>query len=337
MKTRFIIGLTMAALVIPRGGFGQNRSEDANADGADGLYLKVQIFLDGENFGPGKIDGRWGEFTGKALARYQRAHGGEAPETESDASPRSFELPLEKINSPTTTYRITAADAANVGEVPAEPEAQQKLKVLPYRSLVELVAERFHADVDLIERLNEGKNLGGLREGDEVTVPNVGEPFDLATVKQRADDGDKEKGKKDEEGAGNARRIEIDVGQKMLELKEGDKLLAAFPITPGSSALPAPKGQWRVQSVTWMPWFRRDEKMLKEGERGDVFQNLPPGPNNPVGIAWIALDKNGIGIHGTNEPEGIGRSTSHGCIRLANWDAWRLGQMIRAGTPVEIR
>ncbi len=84
------------------------------------------------------------------------------------------------------------------------------------------------------------------------------------------------------------------------------------------------------------PKFRWDEKMLHEGVRGEEYFLLPPGPNSPVGIFWAGLDKSGIGIHGTSAPESIGRSTSHGCIRLANWDAIRFSRLVNAGAPVDI-
>jgi len=97
-----------------------------------------------------------------------------------------------------------------------------------------------------------------------------------------------------------------------LEVREGDKLIAEFPITPGSKTLPAPLGEWKILGIATMPWFRHDEGVLNHGVRTNDFYNLPPGPNNPVGILWMGLNKPGIGIHGTNNPETIGRAGSHG-------------------------
>lgn len=76
-----------------------------------------------------------------------------------------------------------------------------------------------------------------------------------------------------------------------------------------------------------------------DGRNGEFTRKalgLPPGPNNPVGVMWIALDKKGIGIHGTEDPDSIGRSSSHGCIRLANWDVVNLAGMVHTGVPVTI-
>jgi hypothetical protein len=102
----------------------------------------------------------------------------------------------------------------------------------------------------------------------------------------------------------------------MLDLLEANQVIASFPITPGSKNLPAPIGTWQVVKVTTMPVFRWDEAMLKHGRRSGNFYTIPPGPRNPVGIVWIGLNKKGIGIHGTDSPDTIGRSASHGCIRL---------------------
>jgi lipoprotein-anchoring transpeptidase ErfK/SrfK len=123
----------------------------------------------------------------------------------------------------------------------------------------------------------------------------------------------------------------------MLDLFKGGRLVGSYPITPGSEHLPAPKGEWIIEKIAWNPPFRWDKEMLMKGKRGSNAFNLPPGPNSPVGILWMQLNKPGIGIHGTAEPETIGRSASHGCIRLANWDAFDLGQKVQLRTPVTIR
>jgi len=89
--------------------------------------------------------------------------------------------------------------------------------------------------------------------------------------------------------------------------------------------------------VAKLPNFRYDKKMLKEGGRSDNFHMLPPGPNNPVGVIWIALNRKGVGIHGSDSPDAIGRNVSHGCIRLANWDIVKLASLVKGGVPVTIR
>jgi lipoprotein-anchoring transpeptidase ErfK/SrfK len=133
------------------------------------------------------------------------------------------------------------------------------------------------------------------------------------------------------------RVITVDTKNRMLDLTEGDKLLASFPITPGSSTLPAPKGTWKILGICELPTFRHDESMLNHGVRSKDFHMIPIGPRNAVGVMWMGLNKPGIGVHGTNSPWNIGRTGSHGCIRVANWDIIRLSSMVSEGMKVIIK
>nr|WP_255411112.1 L,D-transpeptidase [Legionella sp. km772] len=128
----------------------------------------------------------------------------------------------------------------------------------------------------------------------------------------------------------------MNIKEATLIVYEGEEILAAFPISSGSKDLPTPKGLWNIQKITYLPEFRYDKKMLTEGKKGKHYYNLPSGPNSPVGVVWIGLNKSGIGIHGTDTPQTIGRSTSHGCIRLSNADAMKLSTLITLHTPVQI-
>ena len=287
------------------------------------IITRLQIFLDQEKFCPGIIDGRTGEFTMKALGRYQLAHGLPVTKKLEDAS----ELPLNQISPIYTTYTIQQEDLRQVGDVPRKPEAQCKVKRLPYSSLLEFLEERFHASPPFLEKLNRDKNLEKLAVGDTVRVPNVA-PFKIEEVH--------EQGKLPMVPEFKTRRIHVDTKERMLDLFENDKLIASFPITPGSERLPAPSGKWHIVGIATMPTFRHDEGVLNYGVRTDHFYEIPSGPNNPVGVVWCGLSKPGIGIHGTNVPETIGRAGSHGCIRLANWDAIRFCTMVTEGTPVVI-
>jgi lipoprotein-anchoring transpeptidase ErfK/SrfK len=130
--------------------------------------------------------------------------------------------------------------------------------------------------------------------------------------------------------------VKIDTKINMLEVYEGDKLIAAYPVTIGSAQTASPVGEWKVRRITKLPTFRYDKEMLLHGRRSGNFYLLPPGPRNPVGVMWIALNKKGIGIHGTNEPDSIGRAASHGCVRLTNWDVLRLATKIKSGDSVSI-
>ena len=166
-----------------------------------------------------------------------------------------------------------------------------------------------------------------MKPGDTVFVPNV-VPFKIEDVK--------EIGRLPVIPEYKSRLIHIDTKEKMLDLTEGEKLLASYPITPGSQQLPAPAGTWKILGIATLPWFRHDEGVLNHGVRTDNFYNIPAGPSNPVGVLWCGLNRPGIGVHGTNQPFTIGRAGSHGCIRLANWDAIRLSTMITEGMTVVI-
>ncbi len=293
----------------------------AEPAGAQEILTRLQIFLDQQNFCPGKIDGRGGEFTTKGLIHYQRSHG--LPETgKVDAS-----IPLDSVYPIYTTYALTAADMKSVGRVPAKPSEQAKLKYMAYRSVVEFLEERFHSDPNFLRKLNPKVKMDSLKVGDVVRVPNVA-PFKLEDLR--------EIGHMPDRPEFLNRTVLVSPKEKMLDVYDDKKLIAAFPITPGSTHLPAPPGVWMVVGIAELPWFRWDEMMLNHGQRSANFFNIPAGPRNPVGVIWIGLDRRGIGLHGTSTPETIGRSGSHGCIRLANWDAVRLANMLTNKITVTI-
>ena len=287
------------------------------------VITRLQIFLDQRSFSPGKIDGRWGEFVAKALQRYQRANGLPA----SGQIDGDLQQQLQHIFPIYTTYVLTQDDFNRVGNIPYKPKEQAKVKAMLYRSMTEFIAERYHSGENFITKLNKDLKLDILKPGDTIRVPNV-PPFQIETLH--------EVGSLPKNPEFVKRQIKIDTRYRMLDIMDGDKLLSSYPITPGSKKLPAPIGTWKIVGIATMPWFRWDEAMLNHGERSENFYNIPPGPRNPVGIAWIGLSKRGIGIHGTSSPDTIGRSGSHGCIRLANWDAARVINQVTEGMTVLI-
>ncbi len=288
------------------------------------VTTQAQIFLDQQLFGPGKIDGRPGEFYTKALIRYQRAHG--LPETgKVDAN-----IPLDTVFPVYTFYTIQESDMKYVGDSPTKPAEQAKKKYLPYPTTLEFLCERYHSAPEFLTKLNKGVNLEDLKVGDSVRVPNV-EPFKIEELPKQ--------GNLPARPNYLERVIHIHRNEKMLDLLDGDKLIAAVPITPGvagGGAKETPAGTWKILGIAANPTFRWDEGVLNHGVRTETFFNLPSGPRNPVGICWIGLNKPGIGIHGTNNPMTIGRAQSHGCMRVANWDVIRLSKMITQGMKVII-
>ncbi len=280
--------------------------------------VQLQILLDAQHFGPGVVDGHAGEFTKKALAFYRQAKG-LAPDAQPDASGIQ----------PYTTYAITADDLKVIGTMATEPADLAKQERLPYSSLVELLGERFHTTQAFIKHLNPSQNIDTLPAGSVVTVPNINKPFraDKFTSNYPAPPA----------SVAAVRRVIVDTHERMLQVREGDRLIAAFPITPGSSDHPAPLGEWKVVGAVPWPWYRYDEGVLDRGERTATFFQFPPGPNSPVGILWTGLNRPGVGIHGTTNPETIGRAGSHGCIRLANWDAAAFYTLVQKNMPVTIQ
>ena len=297
----------------------QNSSRVLSAKDRE-AQVRVQVFLDGALFGPGKVDGLQGEFTTKAVVNFQKAHG-----LEPNGVPDSLPIPQDAPSY--TEYTIKPDDRKFVGNLPSKPMDQAHLQYLPYDSLAEFLAERFHCSTSLLEHLNPFIKLEQLKIGDTVRVPAV-MPFQIEDVRAIAQLPEKPEFK--------GRSIYINRKERQLQLNDGEVLLASVPITPGSETLPTPPGKWRIYGITTMPSFRWDEGVLNHGVRTDQFFMLPPGPNNPVGVVWCALNRPGIGIHGTNQPDTIGRAFSHGCMRVANWDVIRLVQMVTAGITVVI-
>ena len=324
-----------------------HKRSDAEIEAA----TQLQLFLDRANFSPGKLDGHYSDFTFKALALYRQSRGEPVtphPSTP-DTAPDLNRIDMASVSPVFIQYTVTEADLQNVGPVPNAVREKAKLKALLYRDAGEEIAEKFHCDEKFLGELNPGKNGGALKPGDQVRVPNV-EPFELDAVKdlkpgseiapEVANDIPNEPEQKPdpnrEPAAAAKTSVKVDVKTNMLGVFDGDKIIAAYPVTVGSKQTATPIGEWKVRGVAKLPTFRYDKRMLKHGERSKNFHILPPGPNNPVGVVWIALNKRGIGIHGTDDPNTIGQAVSHGCIRLANWDVVRLAGRVKAGVPVSV-
>jgi len=332
----------------------EQKRDDAQIEAA----TRLQVFLDRANFSPGALTGHYGEFTIKALALYRQSRGEQppAPPAKPDTAPDISSLDLASFGPAFILYTVADADLQNIGPLPSAKAAQAKLKFLPYRDTAEALAEKFHCDVHFLEQLNPGKTKT-IKAGDQLKVPNI-EPFELAAVKDlkpgseiaslaandlpdendvRNDESAPATKEKSAEPGPPAISVKIDTKTNMLGVFEADKLVASYPVTIGSAQTASPIGEWKVQRITKLPRFRWDEEMLKHGQRSGKFYMLPPGPRSPVGVIWIALNKKGIGLHGTNAPDTIGHSVSHGCVRLTNWDVVRLAQKVKAGVPVSIQ
>lgn len=284
--------------------------------------VKRQVFLDRANFRPGKIDGQSGEFTDRAEARYRQAIN----------LPANALLDFSSITNPYREYTATEADLAWIGPQAEEPAQQEKLKAMLYADLWELVAEKFHCDVDFLHELNPG--LKDVKAGTVFRVPDT-EEFSLAEVQTAKEKYERAK-EEPQKNEPSPHRLVLSLKERWIDVYENDRLVAGFPCTPGSRQIPVPAGIWEVKTNVPLPYFRWDKSMLETGKRSDNAYNLPPGPRNPVGVVWIGINKTGVGMHGTNVPDQIGRNESHGCIRLANWDAFLLSSLVAPGVSLEV-
>ncbi len=284
--------------------------------------IRLQILLDGKQFGPGKIDGAIGQFTRKAVAHYNVLFG-----LEHDNYYQVITQSEAEVAELYTTYTVTEGDFKFIANIPYKPAEQEKVKYLAYRSIEEFVAERFHTDEKFLAKTNPDLVWSKVVAGTEIKVPNV-EPFQIEDVETNKSFG------KDE--VLSKRLVIIDTSQKIAAIWDGDQLIATFPVTPGREKF-IHRGKWKMLNMINTPEFRWDKSMLDTGARSDTYYQLPAGPNSPIGIFWAGLSKAGIGMHGTALPHTIGRSRSAGCIRLANWDAVRLAALVRPGATVEMR
>ncbi|MSU63264.1 MAG: murein L,D-transpeptidase [Pedosphaera sp.] len=274
--------------------------------------LDVQVALSRQAISAGSLDGRVGSQTRAALRAFQaREH--LSPSGEPDAQTKAL-LPVSE--PPLTTYIITTNDLARLTPVGRTWLAKSQQERLDYETILEFVAEKGHAHPGLIRTLNKGVEWTNVLAGTVVTIPNVRYP------PRRA----------------KAAFVTIHLAEKTLQVFDiSTNLLAHFPCSIAQRVEKRPVGQLLVEKLAPNPNYKFDPEVFPESaearELGRILM-IPPGPNNPVGTAWIGLNKPGYGIHGTPRPEEVGRTESHGCFRLANWNAEYLIQLVSVGTPV---
>lgn len=302
----------------------------AAAGRADPLLIKAQVLLDRARFSPGAIDGRDGDNLRGALEAFAAAQG--LPAT-TRLTPELFEkLQATSPDPVVTEYTITEADAAGpfTDKIPPKLEQQADLDSLGYTDAREMLAERFHMQRDLLSALNPGKALD--RAGTVITVAAV-----PALETGKAKDGAKD-GAKNGPKATKVTRVEVDkAARRVRAYGENDALVGSFPASVGSEEKPAPTGTFKVTGVAFEPTYTYNPEYRFKGVEARTKFSIKAGPNNPVGLVWIDISKPSYGIHGTPDPEKVGKTESHGCVRLTNWDVRDLANHVQRGAKVEFK
>jgi peptidoglycan hydrolase-like protein with peptidoglycan-binding domain len=322
----------------------------------DGQIFHAQVLLDAAGFSPGVIDGKKGMSLTEAIRGFQESRG---LDTTGKLDTATRQALLQGARPSTVTVKLGPDDVKStyIYPLPKDPEQQYKLPFLGYRNMLEKVAERYHTTPGTVVALNGPQALIGL--GQVLRLPNVvptsrdyegvpgngGRLMSLLNVDGRQPKGsyiviDKSagvlkvySGTPPKDSAADSKTDKSD--KAASSGSDQRQLVAQFPVTMGSTHDPLPIGNWKVTTYAFLPPFHYQPDLFWDAKDKAEDHMLPPGPNGPVGVAWLDLTKKHYGIHGTPEPTTIGRAESHGCIRMTNWDVMRLARMMKPGFPAK--
>ena len=285
-----------------------------------GNLVGFQVLLDRQGFSPGQIDGKMGANFLHALSALQTAK-----KLQSTGRPDCDTwkaLGADAAEPTVTTYTLTDADVKGpFAKIPPKLADQARLETLGYQSMTEELAERFHTSPALLAQLNRGAPMTA---GKAINVPAV-TPFDPNA-------------KPVHDPANGDITIQVSREESALRATRADGTLVFFaPVSSGSIHDPLPPGDWKVTGVAAHPVFHYNPDLFWDAKPKDEKATIKAGPNNPVGVVWVALNLEHYGIHGTPEPGNIGHTESHGCVRLTNWDAAHLASLVKPGTAVTFK
>jgi lipoprotein-anchoring transpeptidase ErfK/SrfK len=309
-EERAVVAIAMSLLLLGTFAFAQEPAPKISREDV----ISIQIELDEAGFSPGSIDGKWGGLTEQALAAWQQTHDLKATGKFDVDTGARFPAGLPNY----TNCVVTAEDMVKLGRVPEDWRERSQLTNMWFETVLEMVAEKCHASEGLIKTLNPGiTDWSSIQTNQSVSLLNI------LPVKRVT-----------------AAKLRVSLSAKTVTAyDDSGKLIALFPCSIAADKEKRVPGQLTVQTVAVNPNYTFDPvnfPELNDKQRGYGKLIVPSGPNNPVGTAWIGLSRPGYGIHGTPHPEQIGKTFSHGCFRLANWNAARLAQMVVIGTPVEV-
>ncbi|WP_244630980.1 L,D-transpeptidase [Aureimonas sp. ME7] len=278
-------------------------ANEPKLDRPDPFLIRMQVLLDRANASPGVVDGFLGDNTVRAVRAYETMR-----DLPVDGEPDADLWAVLSVDGgeAMTTYEITEKDVDGryVKSIPKDYAEMAEMKYLGFRGPREMLAERFHIDEKLLETLN--PNADFAKAGQTILVPRIGE-----------------------EPSSKVTRIEVDKSAgEVFAYAEDGSLVLAYPASIGSEDTPSPSGEATVEVVAPDPNYTYNpDKNFQQGKNKDVL-TIPPGPNGPVGSMWIDLSRPTYGIHGTAEPSQIGKTESHGCVRLTNWNAATLSRLV---------
>jgi lipoprotein-anchoring transpeptidase ErfK/SrfK len=274
--------------------------------------LRAQILLERAHFSPGEIDAVFGSNLHRAIAGFQASRGLEV----SGSMDAPTWAALDSDRAPVlVSVTLSAADVAGpFRPLPSGMLAQAKLDALGYASPIEALGERFHASPALLSLLNPDKDFA--RAGEQLVVPDVRPGTPMPPVA----------------------KVVVDKSDSTVSLlDEAGKVVAQYPASTGSEHDPLPLGNWKIKGVGRHPVFRYNPRLFWDADARDTKATLAAGPNNPVGVVWVDISKEHYGIHGTPEPSKIGKTQSHGCIRMTNWSAQEVSEAVKPGMVVTLQ